>query len=415
MRACVCFAGLIAISVLAPNAVFAAVPNSLLLNEANCVSGGDFLQNGNTDTSLGRLQGNGQNWFEFVVAQGDDLGGGSFSNTLDLRGWKVEWSYFDAANKQGSGVITFTNDSLWAAVPRGTMLTVSEWQKSWYLDEGGLQHKGGINGLGNQRGDAYDAQIHTLLDLKTDTAWNPAVDDWHINVYAGERNADASFRFFNFSGTVTEPDGDDVDTLPDVFAIGVDNGAGLFAINNDSWQFTIKDAAGNIIQGPIGESVSGGWGGGGINSQENMKLEAFPLGTNPTQASYLGITPQLYKDGASSTFAKPNIWSSGSFTQDLSPLRSWWTAPQSGDFDGDGDVDGADFVVWQTNYPQASGVMLPQGDGNGDGIINGADFAVWQSSFSQPSASSPVPEPSVFILTLIGAGCLVAVRQRRSL
>src|SRR5690606_32450705 len=46
-----------------------------------------------------------------------------------------------------------------------------------------------------------------------------------------------------------------------------------------------------------------------------------------------------------------------------------------GDFNGDGNVDGADFVIWQTNFPNNSGAAsLDQGDANGDGNVDGADF-----------------------------------------
>jgi hypothetical protein len=61
--------------------------------------------------------------------------------------------------------------------------------------------------------------------------------------------------------------------------------------------------------------------------------------------------------------------------------------PLPGDFDGDGDVDGADFVVWQTNFPKASGATIVDGDADGDGDVDGADFVVWQTNF--PYAPSP--------------------------
>lgn len=67
--------------------------NALMLNLANTVSNDGFLDKGRADPTLGRLEGNGQNWFELMVVQGDDLGGGQFSNTLDLRGWKLDWVY----------------------------------------------------------------------------------------------------------------------------------------------------------------------------------------------------------------------------------------------------------------------------------------------------------------------------------
>jgi ELWxxDGT repeat protein len=55
--------------------------------------------------------------------------------------------------------------------------------------------------------------------------------------------------------------------------------------------------------------------------------------------------------------------------------------PHPGDFDTDGDVDGADFVAWQTNFPKPSGATFAQGDADGDGDVDGADFVVWQTNF----------------------------------
>src|SRR5262249_3722491 len=52
------------------------------------------------------------------------------------------------------------------------------------------------------------------------------------------------------------------------------------------------------------------------------------------------------------------------------------TTPHAGDFDSDGDVDGADFVAWQSNFPKASGATRADGDADGDGDVDGADFVV---------------------------------------
>lgn len=78
-------------------------------------------------------------------------------------------------------------------------------------------------------------------------------------------------------------------------------------------------------------------------------------------------------------------------------------APITGDFDGDGDVDGADFLAWQTNFPKASGALRAQGDGNGDGAVNSADLGIWKSQFGTAGSSvsaAPVPEPSSWLICL---------------
>jgi T5SS/PEP-CTERM-associated repeat protein len=93
--------------------------------------------------------------------------------------------------------------------------------------------------------------------------------------------------------------------------------------------------------------------------------------------------------------------------------------PQSvpGDFDSDGDVDGADFVAWQTNFPKSTGATLAQGDADGDGDVDGADFVVWQTNFpfTPGPAAAPVPEPRALLLGLLAIGELgVRMRWKRT-
>jgi hypothetical protein len=86
-----------------------------------------------------------------------------------------------------------------------------------------------------------------------------------------------------------------------------------------------------------------------------------------------------------------------------------------GDFDGDKDVDGTDFVAWQNNFPLASGAALGQGDADGDGDVDGADFVVWQTNF--PTAPGPgastIPEPTALLLGAFGAIGLACVGRHR--
>jgi hypothetical protein len=90
---------------------------------------------------------------------------------------------------------------------------------------------------------------------------------------------------------------------------------------------------------------------------------------------------------------------------------------QQGDFDGDGDVDGADFVAWQTNFPKSTGATLSEGDADGDGDVDGADFVVWQTNFpfTPSTGTAPVPEPGAAWLLLFGGIVIgaTACHQRR--
>jgi hypothetical protein len=86
-----------------------------------------------------------------------------------------------------------------------------------------------------------------------------------------------------------------------------------------------------------------------------------------------------------------------------------------GDFDSDGDVDGADFVAWQTNFPKQTGATLAQGDADADGDVDGADFVVWQTNFplTPGPGAVPVPEPAGFAIVLMSLGLVGGLRLRR--
>ena len=76
-----------------------------------------------------------------------------------------------------------------------------------------------------------------------------------------------------------------------------------------------------------------------------------------------------------------------------------------GDFNGDGTVDAADYVVWRHTHGSNADLRA---DGNGDGSIDDADFQVWRAHFGTIYGDdilgiAAVPEPSAALLLLIAA------------
>jgi hypothetical protein len=75
----------------------------------------------------------------------------------------------------------------------------------------------------------------------------------------------------------------------------------------------------------------------------------------------------------------------------------------AGDYNRDGSVDGADYVVWRRNDGQ-SVPAYSGADGNGDSTVDDADFDVWKANFGEvaPGGGSGnlagVPEPSSALL-----------------
>ncbi|MBX3431906.1 MAG: hypothetical protein KF847_01035 [Pirellulales bacterium] len=79
------------------------------------------------------------------------------------------------------------------------------------------------------------------------------------------------------------------------------------------------------------------------------------------------------------------------------------SGPASGDFNGDGRVNGADLAVWQAEY------------GNQQGATAGGDFLTWQRNHAATAVNAAIPEPAAFWLALgIASSALFIVSNGRS-
>jgi len=84
-----------------------------------------------------------------------------------------------------------------------------------------------------------------------------------------------------------------------------------------------------------------------------------------------------------------------------------------GDYDGDGDVDGGDFLLWQQQLGGPGSA-----DGSGNGTVDAADLMVWQTNFGAGGATGSVaaiPEPTALASLVVAAlaGIILDVRPRR--
>ena len=90
--------------------------------------------------------------------------------------------------------------------------------------------------------------------------------------------------------------------------------------------------------------------------------------------------------------------------------------PSNGDFDGDGDVDGADFLTWQRGLGLTGQPDATTGDADDDGDVDAADLALWKSHFGGTpavAAVGAVPEPASLALLAAGGLAMGAIRWRR--
>lgn len=236
---------------------------ALQLNEANAVG----ASSPTLDSWFVEATGNGGNWMELVVLE----------DHLDVRGWTVKWAetgdsanfprdiwYGDADVSQG--VITLANQTNWADLRAGTILTLIEYPAT------------------NQFGSTV-----------TDLTMNPASDDWWINVCTKEE-AFAGGRY----------------ATTDCNDVGFPSGE--FSVGNDGWFMCIYDAEGIMVAPPIGEGINGCEVA--VGTTELLALDAgFDSGLTEGSA---------YKDMDISSFGVLNeIVSSTGERQDPTWARAW--------------------------------------------------------------------------------------------
>jgi T5SS/PEP-CTERM-associated repeat protein len=84
-----------------------------------------------------------------------------------------------------------------------------------------------------------------------------------------------------------------------------------------------------------------------------------------------------------------------------------------GDFNHDGSVNAADYMVWRKGLAGA--------DGNNDNQIDNDDYNIWFAHFGETggsgadaSANANVPEPVAFVMPIVAATCVSLRRRRRT-
>jgi hypothetical protein len=103
----------------------------------------------------------------------------------------------------------------------------------------------------------------------------------------------------------------------------------------------------------------------------------------------------------------------------------------AGDYDDNGIVDAADYVVWRDAMADSIPGTSSSADGNSDGQITQADYDVWRANFGRTADTGPaaslasiasiglgsagVPEPSSLLTALVAVlcGAPIAIRPRR--
>jgi hypothetical protein len=218
----------------------------------------------------------------------------------------------------------------------------------------------------------------------------------------------------------------DLVTLPDSTVISLERSVSFLASPstylNRIYEINLTGAT-DVSAGPTAAGLSGQsftrvskqllWSGPADGSG-GQNLEGLALGPRLANGSWVLIG--VVDDG----------WNKATST-DSDPLSNntivafTATAIPSADFDGDGDVDGGDFLAWQRGLGKPVGAMHAEGDADRDGDVDAADLTHWRSSFSAPAtfagetASAVVPEPATALLALCVLTATIAAQRGKRL
>jgi hypothetical protein len=156
----------------------------------------------------------------------------------------------------------------------------------------------------------------------------------------------------------------------------------------------------------IGVTISGehsgiGWGlSPGFQAPDVLTWTLEVANPTPIAIGLPQVNPTSpVGESLASWFGSPGAWTKAGVGGASVFSASIFAAALPGDYDGDNDVDGADFMQWQRSH----GLHDATADGNRDGAVDGEDMDVWKSRFPTPAAGAVIPEPGSAVLAAIGS------------
>jgi hypothetical protein len=185
------------------------------------------------------------------------------------------------------------------------------------------------------------------------------------------------------------------------------------SLNIAGWN-SLENPAGNPAGFPAGNGTGNGWEEMG-NLDNGILAESYLQDISTLAAGGLIDLGNAFTVGAGQDLVFRYRTSGGAFVD--AAVQYVTSAAVAGDYNNNGIVDAADYVIWRKRLGPGS---LPNEGGISPGVVDTADYNFWRSRFGATSGSgsalgeSAVPEPGTLLLCLGSAivGILSSARSQ---
>jgi hypothetical protein len=185
------------------------------------------------------------------------------------------------------------------------------------------------------------------------------------------------------------------------------------SLSLDGWN-SLENPSGNPPGFPSGNGSGNGWEEMG-NLDNGILAEAYLQNISTLAAGGLIDLGNAFRVGAAQDLVFRYRTSGGAFVD--AAVQYLTSAAVAGDYNNNGIVDAADYVIWRKRLGPGS---LPNEGGISPGVVDQADYNFWRSRFGATSGSgaavsaSAVPEPGTWLLCLGSAIVGIVFSARRS-
>jgi peptidyl-prolyl cis-trans isomerase A (cyclophilin A) len=259
------------------------------------------------------------------------------------------------------------------------------------------------NFLGYVNTDRYDG---TVIHRNSDTA-DPILRDFVIQgggFSLNDPDPPNPSSIITFSNVSTDPP---INDEPGGGVAGPSNIRGTIAMaksgpNTVTSQFFINQGDNSFLDDP--NRGDGGFSAFGWVLGDGMDI-VDAIGDLPLPTDFLFSIGSPFNDLPLRNFSGTSIIDIRvEHTVTVNSVSELTTLP--GDFNLDGTVGDDDLAILETGYGIAAGAFLDDGDADMDGDVDGADFLLWQENHGETlplSAINSVPEPTTLLLLCLGA------------